>query len=131
MRHPGRALPGLGLGLMLALLLALPAAAGRPPAEQYRLHCSGCHGADGAGVPGWIPSLRGLAHLAGLPGGRAYLARVPGVAQAPVSDAELAGLLDWVLRELSPGPPPAPYSAREVGELRRRPLRDPASARPR
>lgn len=117
--------------LVLALLLSGAAAsAERPVAEQYLLHCSGCHGPDGRGTPPTTPSLHGLAALLAAPGGRAYLARVPGAAQAPVSDAELAKLLDWVLLEFSQTRVDPPYGAEEVGALRARPLRDPRQARP-
>ena len=112
------------------LLLAATAHAERPPAEQYLLHCSGCHGPDGRGSPPTTPSLHGLGDLLAAPGGRAYLARVPGAAQAPVSDGELARLLGWVLQEFSQTPVEPPYSAEEVGSLRARPLRDPLRARP-
>ena len=98
--------------------------------ERYRLHCSGCHGEDGRGTPGVTPSLHGLARLARTDEGRAYLGRVPGVAQAPLDDDDLAELLNWVLTKFSQGPPAPPYSAEEIGTLRRHPLRDPAQARP-
>lgn len=109
-----------------------PGAAGQDdPAEHYLLHCSGCHGADGRGIPGVTPSLHDLAPLAATPAGRAYLARVPGVAQAPLSDTSLAALLDWLLARFSgssPGRLP-PFDPDEVGRLRARPLRDPVAAR--
>ena len=114
---------------LLLLAVAASAHADRPPAEQYQLHCSGCHGPEGRGVPGTTPSLHDLAPLAETPEGRAYLARVPGVAQAPVDDAALAELT-WVLREFSQAELQPPYSADEVGRLRLHPLRDPAGARP-
>jgi mono/diheme cytochrome c family protein len=117
--------------LLAALLLpGAAASAERPVAEQYLLHCSGCHGPDGRGTPPTTPSLHGLEAVLAAPGGRAYLARVPGAAQAPVSDAELAKLLDWVLLEFSQTRVDPPYSAEEVGALRARPLRDPRQARP-
>lgn len=100
-----------------------------PPSEHYILHCSGCHRLDGRGVPGTTPSLRDLAGLLAVPNGRAYLSRVPGVAQAPLGNAELARLLNWVLAEWSGAVPQPPYSATEVGALRRQPLRDPKTAR--
>jgi mono/diheme cytochrome c family protein len=121
-------------GLILALcgLLAASAAAEPPPRERelYLLHCSGCHGADGRGAAGVAPSLHGLARLAESADGRSYLARVPGVAQAPVDDDDLAALLNWVLAEFSQPPLAQPYSAEEIGALRQNPLRDPARARP-
>jgi mono/diheme cytochrome c family protein len=114
----------------LLLLTAGTSHAERPASEQYTLHCSGCHGPDGRGSPPTTPSLHDLAGLLEAPGGRAYLARVPGAAQAPIEDAELAGLLDWILREFSDTTVTPPYTAAEVGALRREPLRDPISARP-
>jgi len=100
-----------------------------PPAEDFVLYCSGCHGPDGAGTPGVVPPLSGLAALLETKAGREYLVRVPGVAQASLDDARLAALLNWVLAEYSGRTPSPPYAGAEVGALRRRPLRDPARAR--
>ena len=61
--------------------------------------------------------------------GRAYLARVPGVAQAPMGNQELAALLNWVLAEIAGIVPVPAYSPKEVGTLRAKPLRDPLAAR--
>lgn len=123
----------LPAALLLALLApsASPAAAGTavPVEEDYVLHCSACHGLDGAGTPGVTPSLVGVGALLQAPGGRAYLGRVPGVAQAPLSDARLARLLNWVLARYSGTPPVPAYSAAEIGALRSHPLRDTRSAR--
>lgn len=114
----------------LLLSLAAPAAADEPAAaEDYALHCSACHALDGSGL-GFVPGLHGLAPLLAAPGGRAYLVRVPGVAQAPLSDERLARLLNWVLRRFSDARAEPPYAAAEVARLRASPLRDPAAARP-
>lgn len=121
-----RATVALGIGLAIAS----PAGADVPPSEAYVLHCAGCHGRDGSGHVDFVPSLQGVGALLSRPGGRAYLARVPGVAQAPVADAQLAELLNWILTEISGASDLVPYSASEVGALRRDPLRDPAAARP-
>ncbi len=99
-------------------------------AENYLLHCSGCHGADGRGVPGVTPSLHGIAELLERPGGRAYLGRVPGVAQAALDDRKLAALLNWVLTEFSQHSADPPYSGKEMHRLRKNPLRDTVSGRP-
>ncbi len=120
----------LGLALAAAVLAATMATAAPGPKEHYLLHCSGCHGPDGRGAPGVTPSLHGLSRLLEARGGRAYLAAVPGVAQAPVDDAALATLLNWVIAEFSGATRAPPYTAREMGELRATPLRDPAAARP-
>ncbi len=124
----------LGLAAALGLVTGLPPAEAKeePPVwENYLLNCSGCHGRDGVGVPGTTPDLHEMGRLFAAPGGREYLARVPGIAQAPMNDVALATLLNWLLDEFGGAPPPIPYEASEVGRLRSRPLRDPLSARPR
>ena len=120
-----------GAAVLAAALAVASAAGGAPlPREDYVLHCSGCHRAEGAGVPGVVPPLSGLAPFLATPAGRASLVRVPGVAQAPLDDERLAALLNWVLREISGAPAPG-YDAREVGALRARPLRDVVAERAR
>ena len=102
-------------------------------AQHYLLHCSGCHGSDGRGTPGATPTLHGLEGLARSAAGRRYLMRVPGVAQAPLDDADLAELLTWVVVRFASSPPDiAPevrFEAEEVGRWRAEPLRDPLAAR--
>lgn len=120
----------LALALAAAALAATHASAGPDPREQYLLHCSGCHRADGRGAPGVTPSLHGLARLARTRSGRAYLGSVPGVAQAPIGDTALATLLNWVIAEFSGEAPAVPYTGDEMHALRARPLRDPIAARP-
>jgi mono/diheme cytochrome c family protein len=112
------------LGAGLALWATSAANAAPPPAEDYVIHCSGCHQADGAGVPGVVPPLSGLAPFLATQAGRIYLVRVPGVAQAALDDERLAALLNWVMREKSGVQPNPQYGAREVHELRAHPLRD-------
>jgi len=119
----------LALAGALVLSAAAPGRAEVPVSEDYALNCSACHGLDGAGTPGVTPTLHGLGPLLAATGGRAYLARVPGVAQAPLSDARLARLLNWVLERYSDAAPEPPYSADEIGRLRSAPLRDTRSAR--
>lgn len=114
------------LGIALCLLAA-PVLANPPEEVDYALQCQGCHLADGRGS-GDIPTLHGIGVLLAAPGGRAYLARVPGVANASISDERLAALLNWVLGRWSEGEFD-PYTAGEVGPLRRQPLLDPAAVR--
>ncbi len=112
--------------LAVALAAALAAApAGnetRSPEINYMLHCQGCHRPDGSGAPGAVPDLRGhVSVFLGSPAGRAFLVRVPGSANAPLSDRELAEVLDWIVRRFDPAHVPAdfaPYTAAEVAELR-------------
>ncbi len=122
----------------LAILFAPPSAlageknggGGRPDAaEDYLLHCSACHTGSGAGVPDLVPSLLELAPLLEHARGREYLVRVPGVAQAPLSDARIARLLNWVLENYSNLRPEPPFDAAEVASFRSAPLRDPVGFR--
>jgi len=124
-----RWLAGAAVTAMLAFGAAASAAPG--PAEDYLLHCSGCHQQDGAGVPGLVPPLSGLTPFLTTPEGRAYLVRVPGVAQAALDDDRLAALLNWVMREMSGKAPDPTYDAREVHTLRTDPLRDAPAERAR
>jgi len=123
---------GLAIGFAVVLAAAATPASSDSDArarEHYLLNCSGCHGADGRGAPGTTPSLHTLAPLLAVEGGRAYLARVPGVSQAPLSDRELAGLLNWVLAEFSETAAEPPYSEAEIARWRRDPIRDTVAAR--
>ena len=75
------------LALGLATSLPLVSSAGvptNPPPVDYLLHCAGCHGAEGGGVPSvGVPPLDcQTAALAQRAEGRAYLVQVPGVAQS-------------------------------------------------
>lgn len=92
------------------------------PRMNYVLHCQGCHLPDGSGMKGKVPDMRGeLGLFARLPEGRDYIGRVPGAANAHLSDAQLARVLNWLVLEMGPAGagPFKPYSAEEVGMLRR------------
>jgi mono/diheme cytochrome c family protein len=116
------------VALLAGAPLAAPARASESPRILYMLNCQGCHLPDGSGSPGSVPSLRGsVARFLTVPGGRAFLVRVPGAADAPLSDTDLAAVLNWMVRRFGPAPDAAaapPYTAEEVGALRARPLVD-------
>lgn len=64
--------------------------------------------------------------------GRAFVVQVPGVATAQLPDDEIAELLNWLLVRYSEEQLPknyVPYTAAEVGALRRTPVSDPAVLR--
>ena len=96
--------------------------------HDYLLSCAGCHKLDGTGSAR-VPTLHGVDRLLTRAGGRDYLLRVPGVAQAPLSDERLAHLLNWVLGEFGDAPPTPRFDAAEVGRARTAPLTDPRHAR--
>jgi len=119
-------------GLLLLLAAAAPVAA-EDPKVSYWLHCAGCHRLDGSSAPPEVPTLlEEPGRIAALPGGREYLVRVPGVAQAGIDDAELASVLNYMLTTFSPASlPPSfePFEPGEVGRLRHRVLEDPLRVR--
>jgi hypothetical protein len=99
--------------------------------QHWTLNCQGCHRPDGSGSEGTAPSLAGtVAKFLHVPGGREYLGRVPGVATSPLSDKDLAEVLNWMLWRFDAGHIPAdfePYTPAELGSLRTHPLRIEAS----
>lgn len=120
--------------LLVAVALCTNAAlAGYTPRVAYLLHCGGCHLADGRSNPPEVPDLRDeLGKIVAVPGGRDYLARVPGASQAPVSDEDLARILNWVLHQFNADTLPAdftPLTGEEVGRSRRNVLTDPLKHR--
>lgn len=126
----------LALGAVLAAgaaaRAATPGVTNEARASQnYMLNCQGCHRPDGAGDGETAPALAGhVGVFTGIPGGRVYLGRVPGAATAPLSDAELAELMNWALwrfdgAHVAPGF--RPYDATEIGALRAHPLRTEAA----
>ena len=101
---------------------------------NYILNCQGCHGPDGAGsADGDVPRMKDfLGNFLSVKGGREFLIRVSGVANAPLTDASIAELLNWTLHTQSPGQIPTnflPYSESDISEWRRRPLDDVAHTR--
>lgn len=128
----------LGLVAGLAIVAAVAGVRASTPAMRgvndpqqarvdYMLKCQGCHRPDGSGDDRSNPPIRNVvARFLGVPGGREFLGRVPGVSTVDLDDARLANLLNWTLYTYDPAHMPAdfqPYSAMEVGELRRHPLR--------
>lgn len=96
---------------------------------NYMLNCQGCHGPDGTGTnDGSVPTMKNfLGNFLHVEGGREFLVRVPGSANAAMSDAALAEVLNWMLPKISKQQMPRdfkPYTAQEVKRLRAQPLQD-------
>ena len=109
------------------LALALTIAAGLARADEairynYMLHCQGCHLADGTGHEPAVPSLvNRLGRMLAVPDGRAFMVQVPGTSQAPLSDQEVADLLNWLLENFnrdSLAEGFVPYTSDEIASLR-------------
>jgi hypothetical protein len=126
---------GVIVGLSIGLVVGFdaPRAAAEPgvAARGGGQTPQGCHRPDGSGSEGTAPSLAGtVAKFLSVPGGREYLGRVPGVATSPLSDKDLAEVLNWMLWRFDSGHIPAnfaPYTPEELGTLRTHPLRIEAS----
>ena len=99
--------------------------------QNWTMNCQGCHRVDGTGSAGTSPNLAGtVAKFVWVPGGREYLSRVPGVATSPLSNADLAEVVNWMLWRFDKQHLPStfqPFTAAEIGQLRPRPLRLEAS----
>ena len=120
---------------LLAMLVTLAAVTAVAATEvdakrarvNYMLNCQGCHLADGRGI-GDIPEMKNfVGNFLRVPGGREYLVGVPGSANAPLNDALLAELLNWMLMEMSANELPTdwqPSTATEVASYRATTLTD-------
>lgn len=125
---------------ILAMLpVALAAAAGdveiKNPQRAWTnwvLNCQGCHQPDAAGSKGGAPRMAGVvAKFLHVEGGREFLIRVPGVANAPLDEDQLADLVNWMLINYDAENLPdgfKAYTAEEVAGLRYRPYIEDAEA---
>ena len=102
--------------------------AGNLGRQNYILNCQGCHLPDASGSPGLVPKMKDfVGNFLHVEGGREFIVQVPGSANAPINDQELRDVLNWMLVEFSAAQMPdnfIPYTADEVGRLRRQPLID-------
>jgi hypothetical protein len=115
----------LPAALAMALVLVSPSIAASP-AELYTLNCWGCHLPHAEGIPGAVPRLaHSMGYFLHVAGGRAYLVQVPGVANSPLGNRQIADLLNWLLVTFNKNELPKdfkPYTAGEVQRLRPHPL---------
>lgn len=117
-----------------AVVLSAGALAGElSPEANYMIHCMGCHLDDGSGSPPDVPDVRReMGRMLTVEGGREYLVQVPGAAQAPISDAALAAVVNYMLQTFSTETLPEDYrplTAEEVSEWRRDWLPDVSTVR--
>jgi len=96
--------------------------------STYLERCGGCHGIQGWSAPSEVPSLRGqVGYFLCMPEARAYLIRLPSVATAPLSDRDLADLMNFVVFDLGAASTPSDsrkFTPSEVRALRNRPLKE-------
>ena len=116
-------------------MVARVAVADQSPDVNYMIHCMGCHLADGSGAPPQVPDVRGeMGRLLAADGGREYLVQIPGAATSPISDRELAAVINYMLQTFNAATLPAafaPFTEDEVKRLRPQWLNDPEPVRKR
>jgi cytochrome c553 len=121
--------------LSVAGLCLLAGSANGNPRADYLLHCGGCHLPDGTGSPPDVPSLiNTLGRIVASEEGRDYVVRVPGASQTPLSDEQLAEVMNWVLRTFNSETLDKkfkPLNGKQVGQARQRVLADPVKLRER
>lgn len=92
---------------------------------HYQMFCQGCHVPEAMGQ-GDVPRINNfIGYFLKVPGGREFLVQVPGSANAPLSDAHLAELLNWIIMEYGGTSVPENfevYTEAEVRGLRQQPL---------
>ena len=120
--------------VLLIVLLSLSSnAIAASPRINYLLYCTGCHAVDGAGKPPNVPTLRDeLGRMIAVPEMRSYLVRIPGASHAPISDAVLTDVINWLLHEFNSDTLPAnfeEYTLEEVSSARQNILADPLKYR--
>lgn len=91
--------------------------------SDYLENCAGCHGITGTTAPAQLPELRGrVGWFLCTPASRAYLLRLPNVAQSRIKDnhalADMMNYVVFVLGEGSAPPGAKPFTAEEVARER-------------
>lgn len=95
------------IGLLIALFFVWGTANGAEATQlgrgqvNYMLQCQGCHKADGSGIDKTVPDLRthGRNFIESVDG-RPYFIAVPGSANAPLTDAELAEVVNYIIKNI-------------------------------
>ncbi|MFC5699405.1 cytochrome C [Pseudomonas sp. GCM10022186] len=102
------------------------AQAGYSTPVNYQLQCAGCHLGDGSGSKANdTPKMRDfVGNFLKVEGGREFLVRVPGMSQSALNNAQLADLLNWLLRKdgmagKSMPDDYQPYTEEEVAAVRK------------
>ncbi len=118
------------LGLLILLLVGVTPVSAQTrthvvhfskSATLYALNCAACHGHSGRSSAEFPTLVNRIGYYARSAEGRAYIAQVPGVAMSAISDADLAAMLNWLLKLYSAKQLPADfkdYTGAEVAVLR-------------
>jgi mono/diheme cytochrome c family protein len=109
--------------------LAIAETPHRMPRTNFILRCVGCHGMDGAGSEkGGIPDFRNyVGAFSRDEAGRTYVMHVPGVVNANLTNAEIADVMNYVMKTFGQSSLPddyRPFDKAEVDRLRAAPVKD-------
>ena len=92
---------------------------------NYQMFCQGCHTPDGTGGKS-VPKIKNfIGYFLQNDIAREYLVRVPGSANSPLNDQQLAEVLNWMIIEFGGESVPKNmqyYTTNEVAKLRQQPL---------
>lgn len=94
--------------------------------QNWLLNCQGCHKAGAVGKGTEMPNMNGeISKFLSVPGGKEYISQVNGIANSPLSDEDLADLMNWMLVRYDPSHIPVNFSgfkAEDLSRLRQTPL---------
>ncbi|NRA87608.1 MAG: hypothetical protein HRU28_09470 [Rhizobiales bacterium] len=94
--------------------------------ENWTLNCRGCHKLGAVGLGKEMPNMNGqVAKFLAVEGGVEYLSRVPGIANSPLNNEELADLMNWMLLKYDAAHIPKDFTgftAEKIESLRKNPL---------
>lgn len=86
---------------------------------DYILQCQGCHKANGTGMPPQTPNFNTHGELfMRAPEGRKYWVSVPGAANSPLTDSELAEVLNYIANDIVGVKGHQSFTAKEVQRYR-------------
>lgn len=92
---------------------------------NYQMFCQGCHTPDGTGGKS-VPKIKSfIGYFLQKQLAREYLVRVPGSANSPLNNEQLAEVLNWMILEFGGESVPKNmqyYTTNEVAKLRQKPL---------
>jgi cytochrome c553 len=91
----------IAVAVCTALCGSFALSAGHSASSNFIQYCSGCHGQNGrgGGVNSGIPDFKNfVGAFASEDGGRTYVLHVPGVVNTNLDDAEIAAVINYIMR---------------------------------
>jgi mono/diheme cytochrome c family protein len=114
----------IGLALLAVMIPAGAAESLSAGQMNYMLQCQGCHKASGIGSGGSVPDLHDYGRqFLSVSTGRQFYVSVPGSAKSPLSDSELAEVLNFIMTDILGDEPERPdslvrFTDKEISQYR-------------